>query len=60
MALLRHRLSELTSRQCNEYQVQGGDIMRVPVGSVGTWCRGGEKTLACFDLPRGASEVQAS
>jgi len=34
MSLLRHRLSELTSRQCNEYQVQGGDIILVPVGSV--------------------------
>lgn len=30
----RHLLTELTSRQCNEYQVQGGDIMLVPVGSV--------------------------
>ena len=34
MSLQRHLLSELTSRQCNEYQVQGGDIMLVPVGSV--------------------------
>jgi hypothetical protein len=30
----RLSLGELTSRQCNEYQVQGGDIMLVPVGSV--------------------------
>src|SRR5438105_853938 len=28
------QLGELTSRQCNAYQVQGGDIMLVPVGSV--------------------------
>jgi hypothetical protein len=27
-------LTDLTSRQCNDYQVQGGDIMIVPVGSV--------------------------
>ena len=30
----RRLLCELTSRQCNAYQVQGGDIMLVPVGSV--------------------------
>ncbi len=34
MSLQRLLLSELTSRQCNQYQVQGGDIMLVPVGSV--------------------------
>lgn len=28
------QLAELTSRQCNDYQVQGGDIVLVPVGSV--------------------------
>ncbi len=27
-------LQEMTSRECNEYQVQGGDIMIVPVGSI--------------------------
>jgi hypothetical protein len=32
--LPRRALCELTSRQCNAYQVQGGDIMLVPVGSV--------------------------
>lgn len=30
----RRLLCEQTSRQCNAYQVQGGDIMLVPVGSV--------------------------
>lgn len=34
MPLQRRLLCELTSRQCNSYQVQGGDIMLVPVGSV--------------------------
>ena len=34
MTLERHLLCELTSRQVNQYQVQGGDIMLVPVGSV--------------------------
>jgi hypothetical protein len=34
MALQRRLLCELTSRECNEYQVQGGDIMLVPVGSI--------------------------
>ncbi len=28
------QLRELTSRQCNDYQIQGGDIMLVSVGSV--------------------------
>jgi hypothetical protein len=30
----RTLLSELTSRQCNDFQVQGGDVVVVPVGSV--------------------------
>jgi hypothetical protein len=34
MASRRSSLAELTSRECNEYQVQGGDIMLVPVGAV--------------------------
>lgn len=29
-----HLLGELTSRQCNDYQVQGGDVVLAPVGSV--------------------------
>lgn len=34
MTALRSALRELTSRQCNRYQVEGGDLLLVPVGSV--------------------------
>ncbi len=34
MAIPGFALRELTSRQCNRYQVEGGDLILVPVGSV--------------------------
>ncbi|MCC6442858.1 MAG: creatininase family protein [Armatimonadetes bacterium] len=32
--MIKYLLPEMTSRECQAYQVQGGDIMVVPVGSV--------------------------